>query len=48
MGFELTTLVVIGTDYTDSCKSNHHSPDRTIKQYKMLQMLYEVGHVANL
>ena len=23
-GFELTTLVVIGTDCTDSCKSNYH------------------------
>jgi hypothetical protein len=25
MGFELTTLVVIGTEYIDSCKSNYHS-----------------------
>jgi hypothetical protein len=25
MGFELTTLVVIGTDCTDSCKSNYHT-----------------------
>ena len=24
-GFELTTLVVIGTDCTGSCKSNHHT-----------------------
>jgi hypothetical protein len=24
-GFQLTTLVVIGTDYTFSCKSNHHT-----------------------
>ena len=24
-GFELTTLVVIGTDCTDSCKSNNHT-----------------------
>jgi len=24
-GFELTTLVVIGTDCTDSCKSNYHT-----------------------
>jgi len=23
-GFEFTTLVVIGTDYTGSCKSNYH------------------------
>ena len=25
VGFELTTLVVIGTDFTDSCKSNYHT-----------------------
>jgi hypothetical protein len=25
MGFELTTLVVIGTDCTGSCKSNYHT-----------------------
>ena len=25
VGFELTTLVVIGTDCTDSCKSNYHT-----------------------
>ena len=25
MGFELTTLVVIGTDCISSCKSNYHS-----------------------
>jgi ABC-type microcin C transport system permease subunit YejB len=24
-GFELTTLVVIGTDSTDRCKSNYHT-----------------------
>jgi len=25
MGFELTALVVIDTDYTGSCKSNYHN-----------------------
>ena len=25
VGFELTTLVLIGTDYIDSCKSNYHT-----------------------
>jgi hypothetical protein len=25
VGFELTTLVVIGTDYTGSCKSKYHT-----------------------
>jgi hypothetical protein len=29
-GFELTTLVVIGTDYTGSCKSNCHTITTTI------------------
>jgi len=24
-GFELTTLVMIGTDWTGSCKSNYHT-----------------------
>jgi hypothetical protein len=24
-GFAITTLVVIGTDFTDSCNSNHHT-----------------------
>jgi hypothetical protein len=24
-GFKLTTLVVIGTDWTGSCKSNYHT-----------------------
>jgi hypothetical protein len=27
--FELTILVVIGTDYNDSCKSNDHDHDET-------------------
>ena len=32
-GFELTTLVVMGTDCTCSCKSNHHMiPTTTIPQ----------------
>ena len=29
VGFELTTLVVIGTDCTDSCKSNYHTKTTT-------------------
>jgi hypothetical protein len=29
-GLELTTLVVIGTDYTGSCKSNSHTITTTI------------------
>ena len=30
MGFELTTLVVIGTDCIDSCKSNNHAITTTM------------------
>ena len=30
MGFELTTLVVIGTDCTSSCKSNYHTITTTM------------------
>jgi hypothetical protein len=29
-GFELMTLVVIGTDYTGSCKSNYHTITTTM------------------
>jgi hypothetical protein len=29
-GFELTSLVVIGTDYTGNCKSNYHTITTTI------------------
>ena len=33
MGFELKTLVVIGTDCTGSCKSNYHMITTTTKFY---------------
>jgi hypothetical protein len=32
MGFKLTTLVVIGTDYVGSCKSNYHTITTTLWQ----------------
>jgi hypothetical protein len=32
-GFEHTTLVVIDTDYTDSCKSNYHTIMTTTNYY---------------
>jgi hypothetical protein len=32
-GFEFTTLVVIGTDCIDSCKSNYHSITTTMTPY---------------
>jgi hypothetical protein len=31
MGFELTTLVVIVTNYTGSCKSNYHTTAPSIE-----------------
>jgi hypothetical protein len=33
MGFELTTLVVIDTDCTSSCKSNYHTITTTTEWY---------------
>jgi hypothetical protein len=33
MGFELTTLVVIGIDYIGSCKSNYHMITATTAPY---------------
>ena len=37
--FELTTSVVIGTDYTDSCKSNYYSIKTTTTP---LRSLYDI------
>jgi hypothetical protein len=42
VGFELTTLVVIGTDCTGSCKSNYH----TITKHDS-PVRYFVIHVFN-
>jgi hypothetical protein len=48
MRFELTTLVVIGTDCTDSCKSNNHmimtTPRRYINVVKTIITLIEILH----
>jgi hypothetical protein len=38
IGFELTTLVVIGTDCTDSYKSTYHAITTTTASHKMCQM----------
>jgi len=35
-GFELTTLVVIGTDYTGSCKFNYHTITATTARKMIL------------
>ena len=37
MGFELTTLAVLGTDYTGSSKSNYHmiSTTRASRQFEV-------------
>jgi hypothetical protein len=47
VGFELTTLVVIGTDCTGGCKSNYHTITTTMAPQhicltKIKYMLYNV------
>jgi hypothetical protein len=37
LGFELTTLVLIGTDYIGSCKSNYHTITTTAVPYSNLK-----------
>ena len=47
-GFELTTLVVIGTDYTCSCKSNymyHTIMTMTIIEYFLSNTINKTGIV---
>jgi hypothetical protein len=45
-GFELATLVVIGTDCTGSCKSNYHTITTTTVQYdKYYDMNWTYGHI---
>ena len=36
VGFELTTLVVIGTDFIGSCKSNYHTIMTTMGPYLLV------------
>ena len=38
-GFELTTLVVKGTDCTGSCKSNHYTIMNTLYEIKSFKFL---------
>jgi hypothetical protein len=40
--FELTTSVVIGTDYIGSCKSNYHTITATTIPYNNLTILKDV------
>ena len=39
--FELITLVVIGTDYIGSCKSNHHATTTTSMTLEIFPMWYK-------
>jgi len=39
LGFELTPLVVIGTDYIDSCKSNYHTITTTTAPQMSIDVL---------
>ena len=41
LGFELTTLVVIGTDCTGSCKSTYHTTTTTLGT--LLNATYKVN-----
>jgi hypothetical protein len=44
MGFKLTTLVVIGTDCKDSCKSNYHTiTTMTVHKYKRIDFFHNVN-----
>ena len=45
-GFELTTLVVIGTDCTCSCKSNYH--DRSWQETSWYSMYLLIVHLWNI
>jgi hypothetical protein len=44
-GFELATLVVIGTDCTGSCKSNYHNPDGPFN--KLLKTYVYYNHILS-
>jgi hypothetical protein len=51
-GFEITTLVVIGTKCTDSCKSNYHmittAPQLAFGTVQRVWCLYDLCHVLFL
>jgi hypothetical protein len=51
MGFKLTTLVVIGTDCTGSCKSNpskyDHYKKNIVINYKMQKTTFSIGFFYN-
>jgi hypothetical protein len=46
VGFELTMLVLIGTDYTGSCKSNYH-PITTTKAPNKMKDVNNTPYVYN-
>jgi hypothetical protein len=46
MGFELTTLVVICTDCTASCKSNYHTITITTAPYEIMEIRDEKIYVV--
>jgi len=45
--FELTTLVVIGTDYIDSCKSNYHTIAATTDPINVIIIHFWKEHSMN-
>jgi hypothetical protein len=46
-GFELTTLVVVGTDSIGSCKSNYHE-DKYIKQQNIFSYDQGEGYICHI
>ena len=46
MGFKLTTLVVIGTDCTGSCKSNNHTITTMTVPHLFEDSLYLISFIS--
>jgi hypothetical protein len=47
-GFELKTLVVLGTDYTGSCKSNYHTITTTTAPALFWFLMYTWLYIGHL
>jgi hypothetical protein len=43
VGFELTTLVVIGTDCTGSCKTNYHTIKTMMTHLPLFKFIWNKG-----
>ena len=47
-GFELTTLVVIGTDCTNSCKANYHTITTTAPFQNLQRVYRDIGQLRTI